>query len=371
MTDTDEEFLQIKELLESGERPDDIENAFTRAVNTCNSHIIDLLIQYGVKPTTNYLKKLATQLVKQYDVLPKHITFINEAYEKLATSLMTEENKSDLNLMLVHKYHEFFHEIEEAKQVAEKANKPLMVIIGESHYGHDGINALLSELMTLYIAFKKFDIKTVMTEALEPSEEERLVVDPLKWKASVDVYQFISNCKKDVIVIDESLRKINLHYISQVEILSEKCTKSRNDDMAERAINHSKIKKEDVVTIVGSAHLKGLIEETNLKDYYHILAINTSPTSDILSVPGSDNIYLRECCAYEYSKSIVQSQIINDQNNIYMSPAMAFNFAKTIHKQEKGKLIPAESSLETTYKHHRVEDEDISNASVKRRRIID
>lgn len=213
-------------------------------------------------------------------------------------SLLVEELDSILstNKKISVSYNDIASKIEIAKREAESKNMPLMILLGEHHYQ---INSILNEVIVIDIAVKKLGIKKVLAEQCFAERIAAfLKMKNLRFEPSYMQYLWLTEDMIDhfgleKVVIDLApcsgiLSKENEHHgtrelYPEIPLSLAKTTegiKIRNAVMTEVA----KAYDSDVIAIVGSAHLHGMIKETDLEQVFHILPINVAPY-DISPLP--------------------------------------------------------------------------------------
>lgn len=190
-------------------------------------------------------------------------------------------------------YQKLFEKITQAQAEARKAGKPLMVLVGEEH---SYIDTALYQAMILHIANEKMRLKGIFTEAFQQGFYEKhnrrancypgKTVDELAKQMDIKIVPIdLALCgyfTRTGFYSDEPSECRGSGYASVImlndEVTGLKAMRVRNNVMTDVAIRAD---LGDTIAIVGGAHLYGLIEETPLTEYYHVLPINTFPL-DIL-----------------------------------------------------------------------------------------
>ncbi|HET9843339.1 MAG TPA: hypothetical protein VFP93_01610 [Gammaproteobacteria bacterium] len=194
------------------------------------------------------------------------------------------EQKLDNDMVDLYKFLE--RKIEAAKRKADKNRKPLMILIGENHYSP---HSALVQSMILTIAKEKLCMHSILTESffesayttlhaksiLTPSlliEEQAKKMNLTKIPLDYALCRFLEERKPECPMNTPNECKTNVLYDQVSSPMTNEALFVRNKVMANVAL-HAKVN--ETVTIVGGGHLKGLIEDTALKENYELLPINS------------------------------------------------------------------------------------------------
>lgn len=156
------------------------------------------------------------------------------------------------------------------KKIALKKNKPLLILLGESH------RKLLSyfmEIIIILIAKEILSIKNIMLEIDKDDLKNYAKAGSIKLPPnSFYLYHFLKELNLNIKAIDSGTDLANLYWN-----ISPAGVKFRNNEMCKNIQVYSHEK--DAIAIVGSDHLFGLMHETKLSKYFHIFPINITPNN--------------------------------------------------------------------------------------------
>lgn len=331
LSETD--YKKISELLERGVRPSEAtSNDIPAEWNTPFKRVLEgdfrlaeLLVQNEFKPTSLVFDALLQQLKKTEIGQPRSME--HKRYEDLTKQIATSEDIAYLNQEMIKKYNQFDALIQNAKIEAVKQGKPLMILLGEVHNGHDGVNSLLMELLMLHIAINRYNVKTFLTEYFCDLRYDF-------WIVGDEVCNLIKQRDRSKIIeLDEASRDLT-NPLCGYGFTREKFN-CRDKIMREIATAYRPklaMDEDAVVGIVGAMHLLGLTEDINLKDVYYIVPVNMALTPEDVN-----NSYLAEDDEKEYeaelsyvsSQNVVQATL---NKGVYFSPQMAQQLSEATYR---------------------------------------
>lgn len=206
------------------------------------------------------------------------------AKEFARLSSNSETTEKFIRIML-NRYDRIQHDILLAKQKSIEENKPLLVLMGETHLM---INAQLHKMLAIFIANHQFKIDTLYSEIFS-AETLRKNTTPMMGTILSLVENFLKELNMSRVSVDGPVcgafdvlptEPICKQFDSEKflrkydDVISEKGMKIRNDAMVEEIIKQSAQK--DTIALVGADHLYGMLNETNLKEHFTVLALNFS-----------------------------------------------------------------------------------------------
>lgn len=257
------------------------------------------------------------QLEALEDVMPAHIR--NGIFDEEIKDFKNAVNKVCDSLLTL---------ISESKTKAARINKPLMILLGESHCS---MHSLILEGIILYICRNYFDINTVMSENsfefdLNPSESlagRRAWSGKIgSWSVDIPISFFLNE-----LGITPKRLDINTRFTRNYESsLSIEGIRARNNEMVHIATEAPN----DSVCIVGAWHLPGMLEETSLQETFSVFPINLCehPNSRRSAAHVALNDYL-----LSPEKCLQAIDMISDFTHCF-PPKMALNLVREICQEK-------------------------------------
>lgn len=201
-----------------------------------------------------------------------------------------------------------YDKISVEKSIALGKNKPLLILIGESHYD---LREYFIELMMVQLVSQYFSIKKLMLEQSRTSistirKSENLYKQLGSHGSMQSLYYFLSKNKMmTMFPIDEG-KKVDGHEWN----ITPEGVRNRNKVMCQTA--QIRANGNDAVAIVGFNHLHGLLNETELLEHFHVFAINVSLKKDDINF---QTLYANVCHKFAFSDQIFQlTTIVSGQS---------------------------------------------------------
>lgn len=320
---SDHDLSLIKAFMDIGARA---EPRYNILLDKDEYALIELLHRYKIYPNTKEYKRI-------HQIPCLHNRKNNLDY---FISLITDQNQYKLITQEIKRQRNYFSKIiDHAFLAAKKNEKPLLILLGESHYSID--ISLINELILLKLLSEKFKLDTIMTEASSKKFGSKyqdyscmtesgdiIISDHVEeamtslniTKKPIDFFLFNetkidlleqaclnihdnSSCLK----LNEEIKKIKEIDYSTENIIQD--LPKRNHVMADIMIRAPK-KNIPILAIVGAHHLYGLINESELPQHYHILAIDVSSDKSklISNNKGSSAYYLNQ-----YKQFLVSGEV--------------------------------------------------------------
>lgn len=299
----------------------------------------------------NFLISTTSNVVSAISSLPSNLN-------KIVKFIFWNEERAQFEMEFNQKIAEFHKalsaKIDAAKKEAQENNKPLLILVGENHNSE---SSAIIESLVLDIAAKKLSLKEVLTESFFSILKEKYrkyhigpysyLDEKIKAKGLQTINLDLAICQRNTGWIEEiPACKNNYPQLLHVEnATSTEGIKIRNTVMADVAI-HTELN--DKIAVVGSAHLFGMIKETTLSEYYHILPINTWDCSLEQCFPEDENdpTFLYNCL----SEEVLQTSIKERRRILFFSTAQLIEKAHHIHEEAATHLITKQSVGSTQMK---------------------
>lgn len=185
------------------------------------------------------------------------------------------------------------------KSIALGKNKPLLILIGESHYD---LREYFIELMIVQLASQYFSIQKLMLEQSRASISTIRKCESLYKQLGShgnmqSLYYFLSKNKMmTMFPIDEGKKSAGHEWN-----ITPEGVRKRNKVMCSTA--KVRANGDDAVAIVGFNHLHGLLNETELSEHFHVFTINIAPKKDNINF---QTIYANVCHSFAFSDQILQ-----------------------------------------------------------------
>jgi hypothetical protein len=229
---------------------------------------------------------------------------------------------------------DLYNRIYEEKAIAVSEDKPLLILISESHRN---LSEYFVELMIVQLVSQFFSVRKLMLELSKSSYTsmrniERIYKNSGRHGNMQSLYYFLKkNGMMTTIPIDLGKKDNDDDWnIKPVGV------KHRNKVMCLTA--HERAKGDDAVAVVGYKHLYGLINETKLSELFHVFSINTAPKKNIVDF---DTHYARSCHQFAFSENIFQlSPIVSGQSDIEVEHEALELFEKQSIKLPSLNTIP-------------------------------
>ncbi|MBI2790525.1 MAG: hypothetical protein HYX61_01090 [Gammaproteobacteria bacterium] len=193
------------------------------------------------------------------------------------------------------------------KSIALSKNKPLLILIGESHYD---LREYFIELMIVQLASQYFSIKKLMLEQSRSSISTIRKCENLYKQLGIhgsmqSLYYFLNKNKMmTMFSIDEGKKPDGHEWNTTPEGV-----RKRNKVMCSTA--QIRASGNDAVAIVGFNHLYGLLNETELSEHFHVFAINVALKKDDINFQTA---YANVCYHFAFSDQIFQlTSIVSGQ----------------------------------------------------------
>lgn len=358
--DDEKSLNQIEVLLKAGIRTN--HTLYSTTVEKRNIKLIALLHAYDInidnKDYNKILKKLS--YCTPEDEIKYQCQDIREFVKQLSQMTTSIDEYEKIEQQIEKNHQSLLFELEQAINLAEKNGKPLLVIIGEDHESLSG--SFVNELILLDIISKKLSVDTIHTESplnlfqltyfgsyiwgFQGAIEEKIRQLGMK-KKFIDLFRFN---EKEMAEYKAACQKFNLAACHKLESkfgkdewdnVTAKNMDNRNQAMA-KSILEMPIKNS--VAIVGAHHIKGLLEDTDLKDNYYIAAFNTAPFDEW---PFPDNksdydefdhaeIFLS---TNENVLNVPEVTSMNKKSGIFISPDVLMEKTQAIHYAFNNKKI--------------------------------
>lgn len=287
-------YREIQKLLTIGANPnycpDTSEMSLTildKAILTKDLIFVKDLLKQGANPLRNPTTDIAELGLKQNE----HHRPIQRAYQlyltdgfdishkemfKVLSKAIWEKQGVELEKQFKTTFKSITDEIQIAKSEAQKSGKRLMVLIGEEHVS---LNSFLIELMVYIASFKMCDINTILTEQDQYmldffNKTGKTYTRGNNWRVINAFLTVVKENKATIVPIDihhtELLKKEKEENIPYLD--TEKGIAERDQTMAEcaNAVNS------DVICVIGSGHLDGMLNKTDLQSHFYILPISAT-----------------------------------------------------------------------------------------------
>lgn len=314
-------------------------------LGTCDQYGQPTPFSYPLDRFVNYIYRKCTDLVKNVFSIPEKIharyALVQHAFIKtkhnetsLSTAINAQTNTEDIiseriNAALLRIQSQivtFRLEFQNAIDIARAKGKPLLLLIGESHYSLD---SALMETLILHITTELdgFPFQHVFTEPFESDIYqlpdnipypivllEKMMHALQKKKIPMDLAtcDIFETKKPEVCQIIDTDKITSGKPIHIDNVTSVSGMKKRNQVMAHvmNAFKHYG----NAIAVVGRDHLFGIMTETTLTEFYHVVPVTLS--SHMLDATFKqyapdenslcENAYQESCFNYIFDKNVLQ-----------------------------------------------------------------
>lgn len=294
---------------------------------------------------TNFFKKLTNSVFFDIDkerdsnVMNLEIDLLTEIMKQVALHDLSDFRQDILNI------------ISSSLKRAEAKNKPLLILLGETH-GRMSTSLLESFILYLSSQLPNLSLSNVFTEAFDANfyEQPEYSVDPCNVVEKVIEHLGLTKIQMDlaacqifkpdipkvceVIDYEKLMSGVIIDSVEKAKL--KEGLKKRNQIMTEVMIAFKN--DGNAIAIIGKAHLYGIMQETKLQDYYHVVPILVGPNLDF-----DRTITKKQICEKEYYK-MCKNYYLKDPSvtNFYSLPY--FDFVMPICKSQDIMQVACEAS---------------------------